>query len=217
MKWTYSLKNKITAALLLALVIIVTLLNNLVERHDFRELNASFASIYEDRMLVESYIFRIYENLQKREKLINDKNMSVDVVTELKSARIEREVLIQKYETTYLTEEEQVQFEKLKEFNRNINTLENSLLAKPYDDRTNLIDQNRDLTSAAFETLSKLSSIQTSEAQSIRKHSEKIISGNISFSQLEMGVLIVIGLIIQALIFSSKSLKPTKFQQPNLN
>jgi activator of 2-hydroxyglutaryl-CoA dehydratase len=222
MKWTYSIKNKLTAAVLLASILIVTLANNLVERSHFKQLDASFASMYEDRMLVESYIFQLYENLQKRQELITAANNELGfdhLKADLHLYKAQRNKLIEKYATTYLTDEEEVEFDKLKGTVKNINSVEDGLLnlSKSQDELSELISRDREKTSTAFETLSALSSIQTSEAKSIRAKSERIILGNISISQLEMAVLIIIGLVIQALIFSSKSMKPNINQKHQLN
>lgn len=222
MKWTYSIKNKLTAAVLLAAILIITLANNLVERSHFKQLDASFASMYEDRMLVESYIFQLYENLQKRQELITtaDSELGYEhLKADLHEYKAQRNELIKKYATTYLTTEEEVEFDKLKAAVKNINSAEDGLLnlTKSQDELSELISSNREKTSSAFETLSVLSSIQTSEAKSIRAKSERIILGNISISQLEMAILIIIGLVIQALIFSSKSMKPNINQKHQLN
>lgn len=222
MKWTYSIKNKITAAVLLAAVLIVTLANNLVERSHFKQLDASFASMYEDRMLVESYIFKLYENLHQRQALIlaSDNQKGFDhLKTAFLNSKSERELLIQKYSTTYLTPEEEIEFEKLKEIVQRINSIESGLTQdqSTEDQLSSFVSNNNEVASQAFDSLSALSAIQTSEAQNIREESERIILGNISISQLEMAILIIIGLVIQALIFSSKSLKATARQQTHLN
>lgn len=222
MKWTYSIKNKITAAVLLATVMIVTLANNLVERSHFKQLDTSFASMYEDRMLVESYIFKLYENLHKRQALIMETE-SGNGYQHLKDSflisRTQRNQLIKKYAATYLTLDEEVEFDRLKGIIENIDKVEASLVKNEIsiDQLKQLINNNNEITSKAFSSLSSLSSIQTSEAQNIREESEKIILGNISISQLEMAILVIIGLVIQALIFSSKTLRATAQQKHHLN
>jgi len=222
MKWTYSIKNKITAAVLLAAILIVTLANNLVERSHFKQLDASFASMYEDRMLVESYIFKLYENLHQRQILIMEQEAQegyMHLASALSASRTQRNQLIEKYATTYLTPEEEIEFDKLKAIVGNIDMLEKGLVMNESstDQLNQLVIDNNEITSEAFNSLSALSAIQTSEAQTIRDESEKIILGNISISQLEMAILIIIGLVIQALIFSSKSLKTTAQQKHHLN
>ncbi|KYG82352.1 MCP four helix bundle domain-containing protein [Roseivirga echinicomitans] len=221
MKWTYSIKNKITAAVLLAAILIVTLANNLVERSHFKQLDASFASMYEDRMLVESYIFKLYENLHQRQILIMEPAQDgyKHLASALSASRTQRNQLIKKYATTYLTPEEEIEFDKLKGIVANVDQVEKDLVVNEAstDQLHQLVNDNNEITSEAFASLSALSAIQTSEAQTIRDESEKIILGNISISQLEMAILIIIGLVIQALIFSSKSLKTTAQQKHHLN
>lgn len=59
MKWTYSIKNKMTAATLLFAVITIVFINNLVERWNSEKINATITTIFDDRFMVESYIFNI--------------------------------------------------------------------------------------------------------------------------------------------------------------
>ncbi|MCB0634871.1 MAG: hypothetical protein KDD15_34300, partial [Lewinella sp.] len=70
MKWTYSIKNKTTAAILLAAILGLTMLTNLLQRKRFQELEHSFTSIYEDRLLAESYLFHLYVDLKKEQDIL---------------------------------------------------------------------------------------------------------------------------------------------------
>lgn len=116
MKWTYSIKGKIKAALLLAIILGITILTNMLERRRFQELERSFSSIYEDRLMAESYLFHLYENLKEKQDLLQfvaEKGINQNIRTQLKEYRKGREKLIEKYAQTYLTEEEEIQFNNL--------------------------------------------------------------------------------------------------------
>ena len=58
MKWTYPIPNKLGTSLLLMGVLVLVLFNNLSERSNSRQLKTAFESIYEDRLIAESYILR---------------------------------------------------------------------------------------------------------------------------------------------------------------
>jgi hypothetical protein len=65
--------------------------------------------------------------------------------------------------------------------------------------------------------LERLSHIQLEEGEKLLGESNSIISISHMSSRLEIAVLIVIGLIIQIIVISSKSLRPKFPQQSNLN
>ena len=60
MMWALAIKRKITAALLLLSVVGLVLLTNWSEQRNARRIAAAVTTIYEDRLVVEGYIFRLY-------------------------------------------------------------------------------------------------------------------------------------------------------------
>lgn len=215
MKWAYSIKNKTKAALLLAVVLGITITTNLLERSRFRQLERSFASIFEDRLMAESYLFHLYENLKERQDLLRTAaaggGAGPDVMKQVEAYQAERKALIAKYAKTYLTEEEELQFNSLNSTLEKINRLEEDLARQP---GARALEE---ATAEAFSTISALSDIQTAEGAELREKSKRIIMGSVSTSHLEMTVLIIIGILIQGLIFSSKTLMGGQGQKPGLN
>ncbi|MHA7102582.1 MCP four helix bundle domain-containing protein [Roseivirga pacifica] len=211
MKWTYSIRQKMTAAGILAAVMGLVLINNLSERRNFQQLEDSIASIYQDRLLVESYIFKLYDNLQRHEELL-DTQASAQTIKEIKTLAAERNALIALYEETYITEEEAKHFDALKKSLSEIEILDENTLAN-----NKFSTQSAQPTKSAITHLSALSQIQTTEGASLMDRSERIIGGSISNSQLEMVLVICLAIIVQALVFSSKSLKAAPYQDPSLN
>lgn len=222
MKWTYSIKNKTTAAILLAIILGLTMLTNLLERKRFKELEESFTSIYEDRLMAENYLFHMYDNLKKKQdlwELAAQKGVCHTINSDLNVYRQERAKLIDKYAHTYLTEEENGEFNNLKTSITLIDSLEEeiALLEAESQIPQDLIREHDEITSDAFSTLSALSDIQTTEGQALRDKSKKIILGSVSISHFEMTILIIIAIVIQALVFSSSTLLVKNEQQANAN
>lgn len=222
MKWTYSIKNKTTAAILLAIILGLTMLTNLLERKRFKELEESFASIYEDRLMVENYLFHMYDNLKRKQdlwELAAQKGVCHTINADLNVYRQERAILIDKYAQTYLTEEEDWKFNDLKISINRIDSLEEEIALLEAESQIphDLIQEHNEITTDAFSTLSALSDIQTTEGQALRDKSKKIILSSVSISHLEMTILIIIAIIIQALVFSSSTLLVKKEQQTNAN
>lgn len=222
MKWTYSIKGKIKAALLLAIILGITILTNMLERRRFQELERSFSSIYEDRLMAESYLFHLYENLKEKQDLLQfvaEKGINQNIRTQLKEYRKGREKLIEKYAQTYLTEEEEIQFNNLDSLFAWMSRLEEDIIRQSdaADIPANLFQKHESVTTEAFSTLSALSDIQTIEGKALREKSKRIIMGSVSMSHFEMTILIIIGIIIQGLIFSSRTLLTGDHQSPSMN
>ncbi len=218
MKWAYAIKNKTKAAILLAVVLGLTMLTNLLERSRFRELERSFSSIYEDRLMAESYLFHLYKSLKNEQDLIQpvgEEGLSSVAKEKLAAHQANRAGLMAQYAETYLTEEEEVQFSQLQATLGEVDRLEKEIagghVAAP------LISAHDAATAEAFATLSALSDIQTTVGAELRDESERIILGSVSISHLEMTILIIIAIIIQGLIFSSKTLLGSPGRDPSLN
>jgi hypothetical protein len=210
------------AAFLLTIVLVITMLTNLLERRRFQQLEQSFSSIYEDRLMAEIYLFNLYENLIEKQELLEtavNEGIDYSMGEKLKTNRVDREQLIEKYAKTYLTDEEQVQFNNLNSLFDRMDRLEGEFGHQP--DATAIpagfIQRYEGATAEVFSTLSALSDIQTIEGEALRSQSQKLIMGSVSISRFEMTILIFIGLIIQALIFSSRTLLADNRQNPGLN
>ena len=198
MKWTFSIKNKLATSMLLLGVVLVVFFNNLNERRNSKELRIAFDSIYEDRLMAESYILKLTANLHDLDETCVGSGVRKFTLTEEKLAEID--ALNQLYRETELTEKE----------------------AEYFNHYTALTDKiNRQMKASNFETaglsinealsdLESLSEIQVKEAEMIMLKTDKMLNvGSIS-SQFEMGVIIIIGLIIQVLLFASKTLQFNK-------
>lgn len=217
MKWPYSIKYKITAATIIAAILLITLLTNLFNRNKFNQLGESFASLYEDRLLAQTYIFNIYKNLHTKEiHLIENLNWNTELVLQSKN---ERDQIIDQFEQTYLTEEEAIDFENLKIKLDKLYHLETQLIQYYTDSvkSAEIVSQVKKEIKSSMITLDQLSQIQEKEGKALTAESHKIVIGSYSVSQLEIAIIIVLALIVQVLIFTSKSLISKTQQNANLN
>lgn len=97
-------------------------------------------------------------------------------------------MLVKDYEATVLTQQETSYFDSFKE----VILIEDKI-------QTNIN------YSAAFALLERLSNIQVDEGTRLKKESSSMFLGSDISFKLEMAILIVIALIMQVIIFSSKS------------
>lgn len=219
MKWAYSIRSKWKVSLLLAVVMVLVMVNNLVERRHLKSLKNDFKEIYQDRLLAEGYIFQVYDHLYHKSELLmlkNFENGHFRNPVELGSHQRMVSQLMQQYGETYLTSDEQSYYEDLKSQLEQLQVAENKLLAGiELPDPQHDIDQIRSITRKCMTTLTALSAIQLSEGKVLERRSSKTFMGSISTSHFEMSILIFIALMIQVLVISGKPIAFT--HNPGLN
>ncbi|MEX2590880.1 MAG: MCP four helix bundle domain-containing protein [Chitinophagales bacterium] len=210
MKWIYIVRHKLIAALLLSVLLGLILWNNLNESNSMKKLEASFTSMYEDRLMVESYIFHLSENLHKKAQLLgNAKHSKIPLHTNDSLLFIQNNIanLLTAYEQTKLTKKEARLFKNLKETIHRINLEKQELIAfaeKPAKFTATQIAIQQNINKAQH-LLSGLSDIQVNEGRNINEASKAVLLGSSSSSQFENALLIIVALIIQTLIFTSKT------------
>ncbi|WP_428668268.1 MCP four helix bundle domain-containing protein [Runella sp.] len=222
MKWAYSLQQKLKIAVLLTVVFGLLFVKNLLDKQNFTELGEAFSTVYEDRLLAESYIYKFYHHLSEK-KIMIDGCTSYEDISHIKS-QISRHnkainTLIHEFEKTKLTPAEAVVFYKFK-----AHVAEDFRLEQRYFYQ---IEAETEISSAkktlgeSFYTMSNdldhLSNIQISEGEKLNDSSRKIVLGSANQNRFELSLLIVLGILIHVLIFASKSTLPKTPQNPSLN
>lgn len=212
---------KLAVALTVAVVLIFA--KNVADRHNVAELGSSFASVYEDRLLVESYIYKFSDHLYRKKILLADCETPRQFAA-LRDRTVAHNAaitaMIGDYEKTKLTADERIYFDDFKNRVAAIRTLERafwsagSQRAADLEARRADIDARIDL---ALNDLNLLSGIQVSEGKSMHEHSEKLVAGSMLLTQFELAVLVGLGLILMALVFAARPSLPKFPQHPSLN
>ncbi|MEP0713211.1 MAG: MCP four helix bundle domain-containing protein, partial [Algoriphagus sp.] len=170
MKNTAFKKRKITALAIIGLLVLFMFGTNLTERQAFKNISSTFTEVYNDRLVVEGYIFRISENLFRIQKLVDHCDSNYDysrVVDEIAAHEQSILEIVNNFEKTNLTTSEE---QYLKDF-RSI--IENDLQIKNYSllysdssgvnlSQVQLYDKK---ISKAQEDLDNLSKIQMEEGE----------------------------------------------------
>lgn len=222
MKWAFGIRRKISAALLLASVFVLVFVKNLVDNKHVTQLGVSFSSVYEDRLMAESYIYRLSEHLF-RKKMMIDSSVSPAATEEIKpvmrqhNAGIDR--IIAQYDQTKLTDEEARFFVAFKKNIRVLTALEEEYYTRVAAGEDFLAQRN--LINSEFNKASNnlrcLSTIQISEGKILNDHSKKIVAGSSLLTQFEMGILVTIGLMIIVLVCESSAVFTKPGQKQSLN
>lgn len=216
MKWTYVIRQKTKAAMALGTIFVLILATNVMDKSHFSELQDSFSAVYEDRLVAEIYIYKLSAQLHTKKKVFDELNdLGVYDRNTNQALNDSIRTLLSKYEETKLTEKEALLFTALKKNITDLLLLEadHTQLALGSKRRERVGEQYRKLAV----NLDGLSEIQLLEGKNLTDNSRRIIAASNVTSQLEICILIIAGLIVQALIFTSKSMRPHWSQDSSLN
>lgn len=223
MRWSYSLQQKTKITFWSALILILIFVKNWIDKSNVTTLDTTFSSVYEDRLMAESYIFRLSEQLYQKELLLSSEgtlHKSTLLSNHLSQHNNSINSLILDYEKTQLTDEESFYFKQLK---LNLDALER--LEKPFiqslenqhQEISGIPAQMEEQFKVASFNLNKLSSIQIKEGKLLKDQSSRIVAGSTLLSQFELVVIVGLGILIQVLIFASRSTVPKTPQRYQLN
>jgi hypothetical protein len=201
--------NKTKAAFILLIVMVVILLSNFNTLHNSKKTNEDINAIYNDRLVVEHYIFQYANELHSIkanavQPQLNDTQKIEGIAIALGNiGNIDK-----LYSKTVLTPNEELFFKSflssctsIKEQNRN----------KNWNKIANHSNQ-------ALQTLEKLSELQIKEGKSKLDHSTAIHNGNNSLGELEIALLVILCGITTYLLMAKKNKIKVKIPEaPSLN
>lgn len=206
MRWTYSLKNKLTASIVLLALCLLVLLSNYLDRLHTENVKNSISTMYEDRLIVEEYIFKMTQNTYQIREALNTATVENDEKI-VKKFTDNIKNTFDSFSKTRLTEKEKLTADELKlqisELNKIL--LSNNKVSLKYTDEI-------------LNTLNKLSEIQLDESKLIMKQVEDQYASIKASSEFAFAIIIVILIVLQILVFSGESLIPFfKPKDPSLN
>ena len=199
-------KRKITGFLIIGVLVVLLYGKNLLERQSFRSVSSTLSDVYEDRLLVESYIFQISEKLFTIQKLVDHCTLNFDyskAVLEISKEEQAILKLVAAFEATQLTEQEAT---LLADFKR---IIEKDLSIKSYqllyndstgvnEAQVKVYDQK---IARAQQDLEKLSAIQLVEGGKLVSKAKTLINRSQIWAQFELALLLIFILVIYIYIF----------------
>ena len=215
MKWVYAIQQKMTAAFVLGAVFLLLIFSNFVQNRDFKQLDRNFAAIYEDRLLAEGYLFRLSTRMHQESNLLKEAALSGKAPsasgTTIASLDTEIFSLLSDYEKTRLTKAEETLFLQLRQKMNELQSGKQNYYAAAENEQRGkqAVLMQRDME-LALSILSDLSEIQITEGKKLKENTNVVFLGNKASMQLETVVLILLGLLIQAIVFASKTVKMSK-------
>lgn len=226
MKRLGRIRMRILAAILLGVGLSLLIFLNIMSRRSIGQINQSFTSIYNDRLIPATDIFYIMENLYKKRLTMEKFLFSGDSKKDLSYKDIKMydqsiDSLILLYEKTYLVDNE---FKCLNEFKIAISDysrVENEILlliqnGSIAEAKHIFESKGSDSFSSLINNLHDLTLIQSSEGEEIIKSSQTMLSDVRISSSLETAVVLLIIIAVQLVMLTTRKLN-FPYQKFNLN
>jgi hypothetical protein len=198
-------RNKIKTTTLIFSVLCLILLTNLQERMMIKRLNETVTSIYEDRVVVGNYILQlsnyIEEIVQSLKSNPSNNSYLINLLSKIDSINIA-------YDKTFLTVKEKINFIQFTQISEE---MKKSIENGNFTDALNNGLQAENI-------LRVLSSIQVEEGKDKLDEVLAMTNTRSILSYLEIVIIIVISILIQKIILSTKPLIIKKTENDhNLN
>lgn len=206
MRWTFSIKNRLGASIVLLALCLLVLLSHYLDRLHTENVKSSISTLYEDRLIVEDYILKMTRNTYQIREISNTADYHLkerDVKKMIGDINSIYSIFIK----TRLTKNEKSTAEELisqiKELEQNVFSDKNTVSLH---------------TDTILLSLNKLSQIQLDESKLIMKQAEAQYSKIKTSSQFAFAIIIIILIVLQILVFSGESIIPMyKPKDPSLN
>jgi hypothetical protein len=222
MKFAFSLKNKLKIAFLLFCIMCCTLLIRFLEDKSVEQINESFISMYNDRLVPATDLYFIAENLYYKNEILQEtllENVVQPSIALVKMNKHNRKIdsVINKYELTLLVKQEQNFLNDLKKALAVQQGLEVKILNMAgVEGRVIYESMGRNAANQTLTKLSALIKIQSKVGSELIKGSEIFVSGTKVYSTLQVILAIVIGIMIVAIVSASNAVK-VQSEKFNLN
>nr|WP_294905797.1 MCP four helix bundle domain-containing protein [uncultured Lacibacter sp.] len=201
MKQFISIKEKRVAAIVLFVVLGGIGLNQLWHEKEYAQLGKNMASLYQDRLMPSGYLFEINDHLYQKKILHMNKAVSAEELTaQLQKHDVAVMQLIDAYEKTYLTKDEQQHWKALLTSLAAYKTAEKNFRAGSdayaYEQ---LLDKHFLQAQAA---LNNLNDVQAREGSVLQHNSKAIINHTVIQSYLQIAMLAIIAVIAAILLLA---------------
>ncbi len=206
------IQKKVRAFVIIGILLLLLYGKNMLERQSFRSIGSAFTEVYNDRLVVEGYIFEISDDLFQIQKLIDHCNIDYDyskVINEITTHENSILATIVEFEKTRLTDQEASYLADFKAI------IEKDLVIKNYDllysDSSGVNRQQVKIydkkISQARGDLQNLSKIQMDEGEKVISKAKILINRSQIWAQFEVALLIILVVVMFLLLFRKSERK----------
>lgn len=165
------------------------------------------STLYEDRLIAEEYILKMTSGIYQVKEVLNSNADDASKMNGLNNLLMNIKEVNSAYQETKLTEVEKRKADEL-----------STILSEFGSDHSKNTQLQLQLASKLLGILDQLSNIQLNESKQIMKRAEVLYTSSKISSQFVFALIIVILLVLQALVFSSRTLMSHfKTRSPGLN
>lgn len=219
MRFAYSVKQKMKIAGLLFCIMACTLLIRFLEDKSVRDMNESFVSMYNDRLIPATDLFFVaefaYRKKSRIETVLYGPEQSfnpAELRQQLNRLNVSIDSLISKYGRTFLVKQEKMQLNELKKSLSGTTEVEDRILAIAAshgiaEARKLYISEGMASSAKTIKKLAELMRIQRQIGEELIKDSAFMVSGNKLYSTFQVALAILIGALIVAIVFTSNVVK----------
>jgi len=220
MRLAFSVKQKIRIASLLFAVMACSILIRFLEDKSVSDMNESFVSMYNDRLIPATDLFYIAEHANAKKSLFEEilyahehqAGLSIENLNKIDHFNKEIAGLLLKYKKTLLVKEEKLKLKALDSSIFSNALIENVLLARLKSQdwaaaRSLYESSGRNSANQFSRKLAELMAIQRQVGAELIKDSAFMVSGNKLYSSLQIILAIAIGILIVGIIFTSNVVK----------
>nr|WP_321415456.1 hypothetical protein [uncultured Allomuricauda sp.] len=187
-----TIRQRIHAGFVLAAAFLLVLASNRLNNRNFSAVEHGVDSVFEDRLVVQEYIYRL-NNLFHKKELFLAKNTLDDkglpYYPEIKT-------ILADFEKTDLTREEALQLSSLNENYAELKTLEKAHLKNQASEEDIIA-----VLGSIGKNLDELSEVQLSEGRQLTQRSKRSLGMNELLSRIEIVFLIIIGILFLIIVF----------------
>lgn len=200
-------KHKIVGILLG--IVLLAILNNYASRRHYNALGENMVSIYKDRLMPASYLFKLEDQLYQQQLLLKDPTLKKEELSGfLQSHSANINDLITVYSKTYLTEEEKKHWKAFLTHLQSYNLAVTAYRNLPNTGKGPAFAVE-DSFKKAIQTLNNLNELQTAEGFKLQQQSSSLINDTRMSAYLEVTLLFVLGIVaLRMLTITERILSP---------
>ena len=228
MNWAYNIHERNKVAIALCAVFVIIVLANWWTSFSMQQVNSQFKSVYQDRLVPSLNITAMQERYYQNLILLEDHMETQSEEQELQlhanfmQNLAEVDSLLAKYQTSYLTQKEATDLQKLKSAVKKLTQLQLKALDLSHTrDKAAAATMYKSEVVPAFNQmllpLHALSQLQQEVGQELYTSAERQLNSLKTLSYLIIAMAVILALLVGTLLQTSRKLKNIKPQNYHLN
>ena len=187
-----TIKQRIHAGFILAAAFLLVLASNRLNNRNFSTVEHGVDSVFEDRLVVQEYIYRLNNLFHKKELFLANNTLDNGTIPQYPEIRS----TLADFGKTDLTREESLFLTSLKENYSELKTLEGNHANKNASEKEIVSVLN-----SISRNLDELAEVQLSEGRQLTQRSKRSLGMNQLLSSIEIVFLIIIGILFLVIVF----------------